>query len=187
MFKFSEEWRFIPSLDGYMQVSNFGNVRSVDREVLRIDTKTLVKQKGRNIKLSIDKYGYQRIYTSVNGVKSYIRVHRAVALTFIPNPCNYPQVNHIDGNKQNNHIFNLEWCTNSENMIHSINTGLRLYESGEKSIRFERSVEVYKDGILVTTLSGNKEMELFGVDYRLVSACLLGKRKTHRGFNFKSF
>ena len=69
----------------------------------------------------IDKCGYHEIM--LNG--KHYRVHRLVAEAFIPNPNNLPCVNHIDGNKQNNSIDNLEWCTYSENIIHSFKNGLQ--------------------------------------------------------------
>ena len=61
----------------------------------------------------------------LNGKKVTIRIHRAVAQTFIPNPHNLPEVNHKDGNKQNNIADNLEWVTRSENDLHAFNNGLR--------------------------------------------------------------
>ena len=63
--------------------------------------------------------GYKQVCFTVNGHKTTHKVHRLVAKTFIPNPLNKPQVNHIDGNTKNNCVENLEWCTNGENQIHS--------------------------------------------------------------------
>ena len=76
----------------------------------------------------IDRCGYRELI--LNG-KNH-RVHRLVAEAFIPNPNNLPCVNHIDGNKQNNSVKNLEWCTHSENMIHAYQTGLEQPRCGEQ-------------------------------------------------------
>lgn len=72
----------------------------------------------------LDKYGYYTVKLSVKRKIFYRTIHRLVAETFIPNPLNLPQVNHIDGNKTNNHIDNLEWVTPKENTHHAFSTGL---------------------------------------------------------------
>ena len=59
-----------------------------------------------------------------NGKAQTVRVHRLVAMAFIPNPHHYLEVNHIDGNKQNNNVNNLEWCTRNQNIAHAMRTGL---------------------------------------------------------------
>ena len=73
--------------------------------------------------------GYRRVtlYKNEGGktTRKSFMVHRLVAMAFIPNPQNKPQVNHINGNKSDNRVENLEWCTATENMIHSVKTGLR--------------------------------------------------------------
>ena len=83
------------------------------------DGKVYSKKTNKFIKPSIGSKGYFQVCLTVDGKKRTVKVHRIVAETFIPNPAGKPQVNHIDGNKRNNCVENLEWCTNSENQIHS--------------------------------------------------------------------
>jgi hypothetical protein len=87
------------------------------------DTGALMNSRGKVLKLRADKDGYLRtnLYKEVNGVKQVntVRVHRLVAQTFIPNPDNYPVVDHIDRDTTNNHVSNLRWATVSENTLNS--------------------------------------------------------------------
>ncbi len=76
---------------------------------------------------SLNNKGYKRITLSNQGIKKSFSIHRLVALHFIPNPLNLPQVNHLDGNKLNNHVSNLEWCTNKQNIRHAIDNNLADY------------------------------------------------------------
>jgi len=81
--------------------------------------------KGNEMKQTVTNRGYKRITLSIDGKEERWCVHRLVALLFVPNPEQKPQVNHIDGNKENNDVSNLEWCTASENNKHAFRTGLK--------------------------------------------------------------
>ncbi|MBD3880043.1 MAG: HNH endonuclease [Quinella sp. 1Q5] len=105
-----EEWKPIPDWQGY-EVSNFGRVKSF-------------KTKPRIMKPAFDKGGYLQAVLSEDDKAKFFRVNRLVALCFIPNPENKPHVNHIDGNKFNNHVSNLEWATPKENQRHAAKLGL---------------------------------------------------------------
>lgn len=85
------------------------------------------KKPNKKLKPTITKKGYLRVDLKGKGYS----VHRLVAMAFIPNPLNKPQVNHIDGNKNNNNVKNLEWCTNSENQKHAVANGLHRSLSGD--------------------------------------------------------
>ena len=112
-----EEWK---SLDGYekqYEISNLGNIFSLEREVLMFGKipRTLESQK---IKTRPQYKGYLRFCVWKNNKKETIYVHRAVAIAFIPNPKNLEIVNHKDLNKENNNVFNLEWVNYKENSNH---------------------------------------------------------------------
>lgn len=182
----TELWLQVKGYEGLYQVSNTGKIRSVDRWIDRSDTKTKVFYVGQIIKETFDKRGYKNVYLSINSNAKRFRVHRLVAIAFLDNPENKSQVNHKDGDKQNNHVDNLEWSTDEENRNHAIEHGLHVKnEFGDKSFSFTGSVLAYKDGVLVATMNGNLEMKQCGFDYRLVSAVLKGKRKSHNGCTFK--
>lgn len=108
----NEEWRFIDGFNNWYQVSDTGNVRSVDRFVCgRMHV-------GKNIKQQESKKGYKRVTLSCCGASKTLSVHRLVGLAFIPNPNNEPQINHKNGNKADNCVANLEWCNNLQNIRH---------------------------------------------------------------------
>ena len=88
------------------------------------------KKTGRILKTQPNGKGYLRFSLLIDGKRKFFFVHRAVAEKYVPNPDNKPQVNHIDGNKANNHASNLEWVTNMENRQHAIKHGY--HTCGEK-------------------------------------------------------
>ncbi len=136
----NEIWRDIAGFNGDYQESNYGRTKSFKRGNVKI------------LKPSVSRNGYLYINLKSNGVHKRYLVHRLVAILFIPNPDNKPQVNHIDGNKQNNRVNNLEWVTSSENITHAYECGLQKYgEQHHKSkltienVRFIRNVYVKGD------------------------------------------
>ena len=108
-----EVWKVYPEIP-FIEVSSLGRVRTKDRVVIRKDGRKL-PIKGRILKQQLNKSGY--MYVSINKNKKHITlsVHRIVAITFIPNPHGWQEVNHIDNDKTNNSVSNLEWCTREYN------------------------------------------------------------------------
>lgn len=115
----NEIWKEIPNYEGYFEVSNLGNFRSKDRQVPSRWGGTR-NYPGKPLKVENMEDGYCRIVLMKDGHKKRFMCHRLVAITFIPNPNNLPQVNHIDGNRSNNCVENLEWCTQSDNERHAV-------------------------------------------------------------------
>ena len=112
-----EEWKDVVGFDDYFKISNFGNVYS--------------KRTNRILSTTITKRGYVTLSTKIGGRsgKSYnFRIHRLVAEAFIDNPEMYKQVNHIDCNKTNNNVSNLEWCSQEQNTEHAIINNLLTVE-----------------------------------------------------------
>lgn len=117
-----ETWCDVFGYEGLYQVSNLGRVKALEK---RIDSgKCHRTWKEHFLAFAIDRKGYFRVSLSKNGCSKTYKVHRLVAEAFIPNPNLLPQVNHIDGNKENNVVDNLEWCSQSENMLHAYAHGL---------------------------------------------------------------
>lgn len=95
------------------QVTVYGRTYSVS------DAGEIYTAAGRELRQHTDRYGYAYIRQRYDGKRPHVYVHRLVAMCYIDNPDNMPQINHIDGNKQNNAAKNLEWATNSTNQLHS--------------------------------------------------------------------
>lgn len=112
-----ESWKLIPNTDGFYEVSDHGKIRSYH---VQGGKKTKLKTP-KVVTLSINGGGYlqKSIYCREVSKLMNLRVHRLVAESFIPNPANLECVNHIDGDKMNNHVSNLEWCTKSHNERHA--------------------------------------------------------------------
>ena len=115
-----EEWRDIPGYEGLYAVSDKGTVKSLAREVKTSKRgKCFVRRVNEKILKHADQHGYKRVVLSKETHKKGYAVHVLVAKTFIPNPENKPQVNHINGVRGDNRVENLEWVTQSENQLHS--------------------------------------------------------------------
>lgn len=176
-----EIWKDIKGYEGAYQVSNFGQVRSLDRTINHPNGPT----KRRGIILKQVKTGERRNYHCVDLKSVQYKVHRLVATAFIPNPENKPEVNHIDGNPSNNHVENLEWVTASENQVHALATGLLVRERGVSCANTKYSLNVFKNGEFITCLTGTAAMIAFGLQPSKVLCCIKGSRKTHKGYTYE--
>jgi len=156
-----EIWKPVIGFDKYYEVSNNGNVR-------RISTpqKTL-KQHDRN--------GYLRVCLSKHHKSSWKSVHRLVAEAFILNLDNKPQVNHKDGNKYNNCVDNLEWCTNIENCRHAVINNKFHKRINKKIIQFDMNGNKIKTWETLADIQ--KEL---GIDKRLIWSCCNHKENTKK-------
>lgn len=134
-----EIWKDIKGYEGKYQISSFGNIKSLNFNHTGKE-KLLVKK--------VNHKGYEYVTLYNNGKQFYPRIHRIVAETFIQNLDNLPQVNHIDGNKCNNNVENLEWCTNLENMRHAIQNNL-VRNKGKYNKRSKRVAQINEKNEIV--------------------------------------
>ena len=111
-----EQWKPIQEFNGEYEVSNLGRVRSM---------KQYGGQIGRIMPQTKQHHGYHAVMFWMNNNAYCRKVHRLVAEAFIPNPDNLKEVNHIDGNHDNNQVSNLEWITHQANVQHSFDTGIK--------------------------------------------------------------
>ena len=170
-----EEWKDIQGYEGLYQVSNYGRVKSLEREITYKDgrKKTISEKILHNF---LSDLGYYHIMLSKNGVPKRYKVHRLVAQEFIPNSDNLPMINHKDENPKNNNVENLEWCTQEYN----VNYGTGIERSREKllnRIDLSKEVEQYTlDGDLVELFKSASEVERKYPQFRTssISRCCRG-------------
>ena len=178
-----EIWKPVKEFPEDYEVSNKGRVRSKDR-VRHCSNGNVLNLKCKILHQTVHATYLYRIRLCVNKVKYSRSVHRLVAEAFIPNPENKPEVNHKDGNRLNNNLENLEWNTKEENMAHAVETGLINNPFGEDSRNFHGVTRAWKDGVCHYEMNGNKEIMQAGFCYKHVSACILGKQRSHKGYTF---
>lgn len=168
-----EEWREVPSNSNYL-VSNTGRIRRIGSE-----TDHSVS----------DKKGYLTVDLYENSKRKTKRVHRLVAEAFIPNPYDKPEINHIDGDKHNNTMSNLEWVTKKENCRHAWNNGLVTPSYGMRGKtnpnggRKGKPFRIVETGEVFNTLE-ECEQAIDG-NNRHINDCLRGRQRTHRGYHFE--
>lgn len=165
----TEEWRpvTVANLGDFYEVSDFGRVRSLDRTCYGLKARRV---DGKVLRPSTNKFGYQNINLFRNGRSKSIHVHRLVALAFVPNPLNFPVVNHIDGRKGNCAASNLEWTTDQGNRQHAIDIG--------RITRFKKLLtpeEVAKIRALAGTMTQTEIAKRFGTTQTNVSLIILGR------------
>lgn len=156
------EWKTISGYTNY-EVSDEGEVRN--------------HKTGRLIKPSLSRGGYKKVNLRSDGIATSKKVHRLVAETFIPNIENKSTVNHIDGDKSNNVVGNLEWNTHSENNKHAFDSGLS-YRPVNSGVA-KRRVAIAETGVIFDSVSDCARY--LGASESNVSACLSGRCKTCRG------
>lgn len=176
-----EIWKDIKNYEGLYQVSNLGNVKSLHRyEKL--------------LKPYINEHnGYVYVILYKNKKNKCCRVHRLVAQTFISNYENKPYVNHIDGNKQNNCVSNLEWCTAKENTQHAFKNGLIKIPKGKDNHMYKKYGDKHWNSKKVINIDTGKIYNSFGEIARelniinasnIVANCK-GKKLSAYGYHWK--
>lgn len=161
-----EVWRAVPGFDGKYEVSSLGRVRSVDRRVHSRGGYQF--RPGVVLSQMTDTYGYLQVPMHLPPRRWTMKVHRCVALAFIPNPNGKPQINHIDGDKRNNRVENLEWVTAKEHGLHSAKMKLRPMGNNNGSAKLTESDVPDIRRLLADGVSLKKIGLLYGVsDYAI--------------------
>lgn len=181
----AEIWRDIDGYENLYQVSNLGNVRSLDRYS---QCKNNFKQfnKGCVLKQKNNKNGYKQINLHKDGKRKTYLVHRLVAQTFIQNPNNYPMVNHKDENKSNNIVDNLEFCTCEYNINYGTRTEKMIKTKTNNPSESKPVVQYTLNGYFVADYPSTHEAERqTGIHSGSISKCCLRKGKSAGGFIWK--
>lgn len=176
-----EIWKPIPGFEGVYEASSFGRIKTLKRVYTSGRNNSHVRvQEEKILKFRTDKDGYFRVKLMKDGSAYYRRVARIVCMTFHSNPDNLPIVNHKDGNKQNDHIDNLEWTTFSGNTQHAFDNGLIDVCRGEKhqwskltESQVEEIINLYKEH---PNLSFKEVGNLYGVSGGAISKIVRGER-----------
>ena len=176
-----ERWKDIKGYEGLYKVSDCGRIKSLKKKVGFYFRKEIILC---NCK---QQRGYLAVNLSKNGKAKRFLVHRLVATAFIDNPKKLKQINHIDGNKNNNSINNLEWCTASENISHAFKLGLnhqrppinygKLNANSKKVAQFDLNMNLLKNWDCIMDVT--RELK---IDNSQICKCCKGIFKSAGGY-----
>lgn len=173
MSKEIEEWRDIKGYEGLYQVSDWGRVKSLIKS-LKSKKKEII------LKTYLASFSYHYVKLIKDGKRKQFTVHKLVAETFIPNPDNKLQIDHISGDKNDNSKWNLKWATQKENMNNPVTKEKRLNNP-------KVSIKIYQytlDGKLVHIYQSMHEAERDGYGRKEIKKCCLGIIKQHKGYKW---
>lgn len=184
-----EIWKDIVGYEGLYQVSNYGRVKSITRTVIRKDGRTQTFY-GKLISPHKQNGGYYMVDLFKNNIRKNMLVHRAVACSFIPNPHGFPCVNHIDSNRPNCYLSNLEWCTQSYNAMYSYSKNSRRgkmnWKRGEMNHNSKAVLMYDKSGEFIKRygciMDAQREL---GIRNNGIVSCLKGRNHTAGGYIWK--
>lgn len=170
-----EVWKDIEGYEGIYQVSNLGNVRSLEKKVYNRTNK------GKNLKMFDNGHGYLQVILQKNKNKKSFKVHRLVANAFLDNPNNLPQVNHKDCNRKNNNVDNLEFCSCDYNIKYA----------SENSLEYQKRRKIVKQfdlngNFIKLWNSVSEASQVLNIARQNISACCLSKNyKSAGGYIWK--
>lgn len=178
-----EIWKYIKGFDNKYSVSNLGRVKSENRQCFNSRYGKFFL-KGKLLNPAKNNKGYMTVTLSKDGKIYSCLVHRLVAETFLQNVENKPQVNHINGIRTDNFVKNLEWCTQSENNLHSYKKlgRIKIGQKGQHS-PFSKIVLQIKDGKIIAEFYGTCDAEWkTGIPHQSIGKVANGKLKTAGGY-----
>ena len=171
----NEEWKTIDGFDGMYLISNYGRIKSLKGKEERI-LKTAMSR------------GYKQVNLYYNSKHHKYKVHRLVAMYFIPNPNNYPVVNHIDECKTNNHVSNLEWCTveYNNNYGNRLNKVRKTMKGKTPSNKKKDIIQLTLDGKYIKIWDSIREIQReLNYNNSCISQCCNGKLKSSYGYKWQ--
>lgn len=180
-------WKDIKNYEGLYKVNENGEIKSLERDVIYKNGR-LHHYEEKILKTRVAKSGYIDVALHKDGKITYFLVHRLVAEAFIPNPNDYPQINHKDEDKRNNNVSNLEWCTADYN----INYGTRNERTRITNItngKLSRKVKQILNGVVIKVWKSTRQIEReLGLNHTYISQCCnhsyLGGKTHYKGYEW---
>ena len=181
-----EEWRDVVGYEGYYMVSSFGRVVSLGRTIRFFSGN---KFKPPHLMSDVSNANrYNKVTLKVNGTKKPIEVHKLVATAFLSNPYSYRCIDHIDGDKTNNHISNLRFCTDMQNQNNPVTRSKQRETLKAKSSKFAPiKIVGIKDDNSIVIYETMCEAVKDGHSQSMISECCNGHRLHHHGMRWMRY